>query len=75
MFNKKGVYATQGAKMWHNGEKMQEKPIEDLRVRRTKECIRKTFTTMICEMDYEKITIKELASRAGKSPQGTGFPE
>ena len=33
---------------------------EDLRVIRTKEAIRKTFEEMICEMDYEKITIKEL---------------
>ncbi len=37
---------------------------EDLRVIRTKEAIRKTFEEMICEMDYEQITIKELAERA-----------
>lgn len=37
---------------------------EDLRVQRTKEAIRKTFEEMICEMDYEQITIKELTERA-----------
>lgn len=37
---------------------------EDLRVRRTKDSIRKTFEEMICEMDYDKITIKELTQRA-----------
>lgn len=37
---------------------------EDLRVQRTKESIRKTFEEMICEMDYEQITIKELTERA-----------
>ena len=37
---------------------------EDLRVIRTKEAIRKTFEEMICEMDYERISIKELTERA-----------
>ena len=37
---------------------------EDLRVRKTKEAIRRTFEDMICEMDYEKITVKELTDRA-----------
>ncbi len=37
---------------------------EDLRVQRTKEFIRKTFEEMICEMDYEQISVKELAQRA-----------
>ena len=37
---------------------------EDLRVIRTKEAIRKTFEEMICEMDYDQITIKELTERA-----------
>ena len=37
---------------------------EDLRVIRTKEAIRKTFEKIICEMDYEQITIKELTERA-----------
>ena len=37
---------------------------EDLRVIRTKEAIHKTFEEMICEMDYEQITIKELTERA-----------
>ncbi len=36
---------------------------EDLRIQRTKEAIHKTFEEMICEMDYEQITIKELAQR------------
>lgn len=36
----------------------------DLRVQKTKEAIRETFQTMICEMDYEKISIKELTTRA-----------
>lgn len=36
----------------------------DLRVARTREAIRSAFTDMICEMDYEQITIKELAERA-----------
>lgn len=37
---------------------------EDLRIQRTKEAIRKTFEEMICEMDYEKISIKEITERA-----------
>lgn len=37
---------------------------EDLRIIRTKEAIRKTFEEMIIEMDYEQISIKELALRA-----------
>lgn len=37
---------------------------EDLRIQRTKEAIHKTFEEMICEMDYEKITVKELCERA-----------
>ena len=37
---------------------------EDLRIRRTKESIRKAFNEMICEMDYEQISIKELTGRA-----------
>lgn len=37
---------------------------EDLRAKRTKEFIRKAFEEMICEMDYEKITVKELTERA-----------
>ena len=36
----------------------------DLRIQRTKDSIRKTFEEMICEMDYEQISIKELAQRA-----------
>lgn len=37
---------------------------EDLRIRRTRESIRKAFNEMICEMDYEQISIKELTERA-----------
>ena len=37
---------------------------EDLRVIRTREAIRKTFENMLCEMDYDKISIKELSERA-----------
>ena len=37
---------------------------EDLRVQKTMDAIQKTFEDMICEMDYEKITVKELCERA-----------
>ena len=37
---------------------------EDLRIQKTKEAIRKAFKEMICEMDYEQISIKELTQRA-----------
>lgn len=37
---------------------------EDLRVQKTIEAIQSTFENMICEMDYEKITVKELCERA-----------
>lgn len=37
---------------------------EDLRVMRTKKSIKQTFIEMLCEMDYEKITVQELAARA-----------
>lgn len=37
---------------------------EDLRVQKTIDAIQKTFEEMICEMDYEKITVKELCERA-----------
>ena len=43
---------------------MAENKKEDLRVRKTKEAIRRVFEEMICEMDYEAITVKELADRA-----------
>ena len=43
---------------------MEQEKKEDLRVRKTKEAIRSTFKAMICEMDYEQITIKELTQRA-----------
>ena len=38
---------------------------EDMRVKRTKENIKRAFAEMICEMDYEAITVKELTDRAG----------
>ena len=41
-----------------------EKKKTDLRVKRTKQSIRKAFCDMIIEMDYHEITIKELAHRA-----------
>lgn len=37
---------------------------EDLRVVKTKEIIRNTFKSMILEMDYDYITVKELTERA-----------
>lgn len=37
---------------------------EDLRVQKTIDAIHKTFQEMICEMDYDKITVKELCERA-----------
>ena len=37
---------------------------EDLRVRRTIEGIKSVFEQMICEMDYEKIRVTELCTRA-----------
>ena len=37
---------------------------EDLRIRRTKESIHTAFKQMVCEMPYEKITVKALADRA-----------
>jgi len=37
---------------------------EDLRVQRTIESIKKAFEELICEMDYEKIKVTELCSRA-----------
>ena len=37
---------------------------KDLRVQRTKAAIRATFRQMLCEIEYEKITIKELTERA-----------
>ena len=43
---------------------MEEKKKEDLRVKKTREAIRSTFKEMICEMDYDQITIKELTQRA-----------
>ena len=37
---------------------------EDLRVQKTIEAIHSTFEEMLCEMDYKKITVKELCERA-----------
>ena len=54
------VYATDLIKMWL----MTADKKVDLRIQRTKDSIRKTFEEMICEMDYEQISIKELAQRA-----------
>lgn len=43
---------------------MNEHKKEDLRVIKTRSAIRRTFEEMVCEMDYDKITIKELTERA-----------
>mgnify|MGYP000080238523 FL=1 len=43
---------------------MEKSKTEDLRVRKTREAIHQTFKLMICEMDYDQITIKELTERA-----------
>ena len=43
---------------------MKDAKREDLRVRKTKEAIRRVFEEMICEMDFEQITVKELTDRA-----------
>ena len=37
---------------------------EDIRVKKTIISIRNAFCEMICEMDYERITVKELCERA-----------
>lgn len=37
---------------------------EDLRVQKTIEAIRSVFEQMICEMDYQHMTVKELCERA-----------
>ena len=37
---------------------------EDLRVVKTIEAIKQTFDELICEKDFEKITVKELCDRA-----------
>ena len=37
----------------------------DRRVERTKDAIRAVFKDMVCELPYEKITVKEIAERAG----------
>lgn len=37
---------------------------EDLRVQKTIEAIKKSFEDLICEMDYDKITVKALCDRA-----------
>ena len=42
-----------------------KKERKDLRIIRTKELIHQAFKDLICEMDYSKITVKELAERAG----------
>ena len=43
---------------------MKDTKREDLRVRKTKEAIRRVFEDMICEMEFEQITVKELTDRA-----------
>ena len=43
---------------------MEQVKKEDLRVRKTRKAIHNAFKEMICEMDYDQITIKELTQRA-----------
>lgn len=43
---------------------MERKRSEDLRVRKTREAIHRAFQELICEKDYDQITVKELAQRA-----------
>ena len=43
---------------------MSERKKEDLRVIKTLDAIRGAFREMICEMDYDQISIKELTDRA-----------
>ena len=43
---------------------MRQQPKQDLRYLKNENLIRETFRKMICEMDYSKISIKELAQRA-----------
>ena len=43
---------------------MSHKNINDLRVIKTRKIIRQAFIEMLCEMDYDKITVQELARRA-----------
>ena len=37
---------------------------EDLRIARTKESIKKAFKELVCELPYEKVTVKAIADRA-----------
>lgn len=43
---------------------MEKRKNEDLRVIKTREAIHNAFKQMICDMDYDAITIKELTQRA-----------
>lgn len=43
---------------------MKQQPKQDLRYIKNENLIRETFRKMICEMDYSKISIKELTQRA-----------
>ena len=40
-------------------------PKSDRRINRTKEAIRAVFKKMVCELPYEKITVKGIAERTG----------
>ncbi len=66
-FRKKVSYTTLTAKGCTKPRevvKMLINGTEDLRVQKTIDTIQKTFKDMICEMDYGKITVKELCERA-----------
>jgi AcrR family transcriptional regulator len=45
-------------------ENMTHQNPDDLRVKKNRQAIHKTFARMICEMEYDQITIKELTTRA-----------
>lgn len=52
-------------RVWpREGRAVERKRSEDLRVRKTREAIHRAFQELICEKDYDQITVKELAQRA-----------
>ncbi len=55
------VYASNCRKV---GCRVQKNQQEDLRVTKTRRSIKQTFINMLCEMEYEKITVQELTARA-----------
>jgi AcrR family transcriptional regulator len=45
-------------------EKLKTKADNDLRIAKTRQAIQKAFFAMICEMEYQEITVRELTARA-----------